>query len=281
MTEPVRLAPLETSRLDEAARLSGAVGWPHRREDWALNLSLGGGVAALEGNALVGAAIASFFGAAHATINLVIVDKRLRGSGLGKRLTQAALEACAGREVRLVATRDGLPLYEKLGFEILGPIAQHQASARVEVPACGVAWAQAQDFDAILDLDRRATGMDRAALLDRLARDGRLALARRSGATVGYGAVRDFGRGAVVGPVAARDEAAARDLIAFLLASRPGGFLRVDTPEAGALSPWLERLGLPQVGGGLAMRRPAPGGGLAPTGAPEIRTYALASQALG
>lgn len=277
--EPVRLAPLDASRLDEALALSRAVGWPHRREDWALNLSLGKGLAALRGDEIVGSALATFYGGAHATVNMVIVDERLRGTGLGGRLTRAALELAEGRETRLVATKAGLPLYEKLGFATIGPISQHQAFVTRAAPPRDAEWTDARDLPAISDIDRAATGMDRSALIARLAESGRLAVTRRAGAVTGYGAIRDFGRGAVVGPVAADGADAARALIELLLSSRPGAFLRLDTPQAQGLSPWLEALGLPQVGGGLAMRRPAPGAPLAR--ADSFKTYALASQALG
>ena len=279
MTDPVRLADFEARHLDAAVLLSRAVGWPHRREDWALNLSLGRGVVALDGDEVVGAAVASFFGASHAAINLVIVDARRRGTGLGWRLTQRALDYCDGRETRLVATRDGLALYEKLGFAVTGRIAQHQAVAHVASEGSAVVWADATDLPALVDLDRRATGMDRAALIERLAQIGRLALLRRDGDVVGFGSLRDFGRGVVVGPVAARCEATARMLIAFLLAQRPGEFLRVDVAAPDTFSPWLVTLGLPRTGSGYAMTR----AGATPASARDasIRTYALASQALG
>ena len=276
--DPARLADFETRHFDGALRLSRAVGWPHRREDWALNLSLGRGVVALDGEEVVGAAVATFFGATHATLNLVIVDERRRGTGLGRRLTARALDYCEGRETRLVATRDGLPLYEKLGFAVTGRIAQHQAAAHVAPGPGDAEWARAEDLPMLADIDRRATGMDRAALIERLPQIGRLAVVRRKGAVLGFGAARDFGRGAVVGPVASRCEDTARALIAFLLAARSGDFLRVDATHPETFSPWLAALGLPQTGGGYAMTRP---GGASPPRDETFRAYALASQALG
>ena len=85
-----------------------------------------------------------------------------------------------------------------------------------------------------------------------------------------------FGRGEVAGPVVARDAADARRLLAFLFASRPGAFLRVDIPEASGLGDWLAAQGLAPVGGGIAMIR-----GGAPAAAPEFQSFALAAQALG
>ena len=78
------------------------------------------------------------------------------------------------------------------------------------------------------------------------------------------------------GPVVARDATDARRLLAFLFASRPGAFLRVDIPEASGLGDWLAAQGLAQVGGGIAMIR-----GGAPTAALEFQSFALAAQALG
>jgi hypothetical protein len=51
--------------------------------------------------------------------------------------------------------------------------------------------------------------------------------------------MRPIGRSEVAGRVVARDAAAARRLLAFLFAGRPGAFFRVDTPKASGLGDWL------------------------------------------
>ncbi|ACL57862.1 GNAT family N-acetyltransferase [Methylobacterium nodulans] len=278
-TGGIELRGFAPEHLDGAVALSRAAGWPHRREDWTLVLSLSVGTVLLDRSRVVGTAMTTPLGREAATINMVIVDEAMRGHGLGRRLMDAALAAADGRACRLIATEAGLPLYERLGFRATGRIVQHQgpavpgAAARAE----GVAWSEAPPVADLAALDREACGMDRAALIGRLAAEGRIAVLRRDGAIRGFAALRAFGRGEVIGPVVAGNPEEARALLAFVMAARRGAFLRVDTPEEAGLAPWLAAQGLVAVGGGIAMQR----GGAHPQPAGNARTFALASQALG
>ncbi|CUA87587.1 Acetyltransferase (GNAT) domain [Chelatococcus sambhunathii] len=281
--DTIDLAIFDESHLDGAHVLSREANWPHRREDWAMVLSLSRGFVALEDGAVVGTAMMTPFGDTAATINMVIVAAAMRGCGLGRRLMDRALAAAGPLECRLIATAEGLPLYEKLGFRATHEIRQHQGVpdgiAAVAMPQSGrVAWAGAGDLAAIAALDRLALGMDRGPLLHLLAEAGRMAVLRAAdGQVAGYGVLRPFGRGEVIGPVIAGSEEEAQALIAFLMAARPGAFLRVDTPALTHLSPWLAACGLEEVGGGIAMcTGPARPGPSAP-----CKPFALASQALG
>lgn len=280
---PIAFQDFAEPHLDGAHRLSVEARWPHRREDWALVMDLSQGVAALDGERVVGTAFVTPFGPA-ATINMVIVAEAMRGRGLGRALMERVLAAAGPRDARLTATADGLPLYEKLGFRATGMIHQHQGVPSVPPPVPGsVAWAETPDLDTLAALDRIASGMERRPLLDRLARLGRFAVLTDAGAVTGFAALRAFGRGEVIGPVVAPDPQAAMALIDFVIANRPGAFLRVDTPDPAALSAFLESRGLARAGDGIPMVRggDAPAAtGAAPAG-PAAKTYALASQALG
>lgn len=292
-THTTTLELIALGHLDGACRLSRQAGWPHRPEDWRFALAISEGCVALDGAEVVGTALMTPFGS-DATLNMVIVDAAQRGRGVGRALMNAAMDLAGARHLRLIATDEGLPLYEKLGFRAVGEIVQYQGLAApftptaaagdgVPGPAGGV-----QDREAIAALDRVAYGADRATLIDELARHGHLVGLRRAGRIDGYACRRDFGRGEVIGPVIARDEADARALIASLLAGRAGQFVRVDVPVESGLGPWLAAQGLAPVGGGIAMRRPfarAVPGSLAPDirmDAPLVPTcFALASQAYG
>ena len=98
----------------------------------------------------------------------------------------------------------------------------------------------------------------------------------RHGRITGYGCVRKWGRGVVVGPIVAEDAADAQALIAASAASHAGSFVRIDVPDAAGLSPWLETIGLPRVNQVVSMvlgdlPQPASGSGL----------FALSNQSLG
>lgn len=277
--DTIDLVAFDESHLDGAVLLSREAGWPHRRDDWAMALSLSQGFVALQGETVIGTILMTPIGDAAATINMVIVSEAARGRGLGRRLMDAALKAAGSRECRLVATADGLPLYEKLGFEATHDIRQHQGivSSEMPAPAPGVVVADADDLIAIAGLDRLALGLDRRPLLQLLAQLGTMAVLRKDGQIVGYAALRRFGRGEVIGPVIAETEEDARALISFFIAARPGAFLRVDTPVALDLSSWLTEQDLAEVGGGIGMCRNR----TAPQAAGPVKPFALASQALG
>jgi predicted N-acetyltransferase YhbS len=208
---------------------------------------------------------------------MVIVDDALRGRGLGRRLMDAALMLAGDRPLRLIATDEGLPLYRKLGFVDCGEIRQHQGPVKAVAAPGNVGLAADDDLVAIKTLDRDAFGADRSALIGKLAAKGQLAVFRRDGTVEGFAAIRPFGRGEVVGPAVAADAHDAKALVTFFAATRTGAFLRVDTPNDGGLVPWLTEIGLIEVGGGIAMRKPAGAG--EENARPGI--FALASQAFG
>jgi GNAT superfamily N-acetyltransferase len=264
--------------LEGAFLLSQQAGWPHRVGDWRMALALSRGFVALadQGSRVIGTALVTPYQNDAATINMVIVEAASRGRGLGRKFMEAALALAGHRAVRLVATENGLALYQKLGFHKTGAIAQHQGRARsVSVPA-GIRPALAADIPAIAELDRVAYGADRTRLVSHLAEIGRFAVLDRGDGLAGFSALRPFGRGEVIGPVVAGDTEEAKALIAHFLALRTGAFVRLDTDVTTHLGSWLAAQGLDHVDGGIAMRR-----AVVASPAPPVTTFALANQALG
>ncbi|MBB2834182.1 UNVERIFIED_ORG: putative N-acetyltransferase YhbS [Rhizobium esperanzae] len=276
-TRQIEIAAFRPNHLDAAVALSRQAGWPHRTEDWQMALALSEGMVAIEDDRVVGTVLVTRYKQDCATINMVIVDETMRGRGLGRRLMDAALQIAGDRPLRLVATRAGLPLYQKLGFHETGTVLQHQGLAR-EIPApAGTETATADDLPAIMALDRLAFGADRKDMLSYLAKVGECAVIRRDGGVSGFACLRAFGRGEVIGPVVAANIEDARKLIEHHVARRPERFLRVDTTAAAGLSPWLAEHGLAEVDGAIAMKNPSVGH----AAAAAVTTFALASQALG
>lgn len=272
------LIRLDRSHLAAAHALSAGEKWPHRIEEWAFLLDLGPGFGIWTGDRLVGTSVLTPYGADAATCNMIIVDPSMRGHGLGRRLMSAVLDAAGPRECRLTATEDGRPLYEKLGFVGTGQIRQLQGIAQPLPAPEGISPATPADLPQIAALDRQATGMDRGALLARLLAEGPILTLRSAAGLRGFVACRPFGRGHLMGPLAAQDDATANLLLRAAIVAHAGRFLRVDLTDAGARHVALvQAAGLSPVGGGLAMTRP----GATPTPAPAgAITYTLASQAL-
>ncbi|MBX5156610.1 MULTISPECIES: GNAT family N-acetyltransferase [unclassified Rhizobium] len=275
-TSQIDFAAFGTEHLGAALNLSRQAGWPHRPEDWQMALALSEGVVAIENDRVVGTVLMTPYKQECATINMVIVDEAMRGRGLGRRLMDAAIELAGKRPLRLVATADGLPLYEKLGFRQTGRILQHQGIAAELAAPMATSAAAIADSPAITELDRQAFGADRADLIAYLAKVGEFAVVRRSGGVTGFAVIRTFGRGEVIGPVVAGNLEDAKALVAHFIARRPGVFLRVDTTAAAGLSDWLVEQGFAHVGGGIAMMKPS-----IPDADSVATIFALANQALG
>ncbi|AHG48321.1 GNAT family acetyltransferase (plasmid) [Rhizobium leguminosarum bv. trifolii CB782] len=275
-TSQIDFAAFGTEHLGAAVQLSRQAGWPHRVQDWEMALALSKGVVAIENDRVVGTVLVTPYKQDCATINMVIVDETMRGRGLGRKLMHAAIELAGERPLRLVATAEGLPLYEKLGFRQTGRILQHQGIAAEVATPMTTSAATMTDFSAVTELDRQAFGADRADLIAYLAKVGELAVVRRDGGVAGFAVLRTFGRGEVIGPVVAGNLEDAKALVAHFIALRPGAFLRIDTTAASGLSDWVAEQGFAHVGGGIAMMKPS-----FPGAEPVATIFALANQALG
>ncbi|MCA1490397.1 GNAT family N-acetyltransferase [Ensifer sp. NBAIM29] len=276
-TRQIDLITFSPEHLDAAVGLSRQAGWPHRPEDWQMVLALSEGIVALEDDRIVGTVLVTSYKEDCATINMVIVDEAMRGRGLGRRLMDAALRIAGNRPLRLVATAEGLPLYEKVGFRETGRVLQQQGVVGEMAAPAGVEPANASDVAAIADLDRGAFGADRGDLIASIEAVGEFAVIRRDGRVCGFAALRPFGRGEVIGPVVAADLNDAKALIAHFIARRPGRFLRIDTIADTGLGPWLAEQGLTHVGDAIAMRTSVSERAADAT----ATTFALANQAFG
>lgn len=265
----VEIVAFTPAHLEAAQALSTAVGWAHRVEDWALNLSVSRGVIGLADGQVVATALCSLHGPV-ATLNMIIVDDSMRGRGLGRKVMEAAMAQAEDREMRLVATPEGTPLYRKLGFVESGGIIQMGGTARAATPECDVQVGPA-DPQRLAEMDFAASGMERGALLARIAETGETLTAEG-----GFAMLRQFGRGHVLGPVVARDAATARALIAAASCRMAGQPLRIDVYEDLGLVRFIEGLGLAIAGTGTPMVR-----GVKARATSEYRTHALVSQALG
>lgn len=277
----VDLRRMTVDDLAAAHELSSEQKWPHRIEDWDMLLGLGFGYVATRDGEVIGTAMAWLYGADAATLGMVIVSPRAQGMGIGRRLMDAVLSDLGDRTVLLNATDEGAPLYRKLGFEPVGPVFQHQGAAfsvpmAELIPDERVRPLGAKDMGTLRDLAKRATGMDRDALLDALVPGAQGVVLTRSNEPVGFALFRRFGRGYVVGPTIAPDTGGAKALISHWLGSNAGIFCRLDVPEESGLGGWLDELGLPCVGRVMRMAR-----GPLPKADNSVTTFSLTTQALG
>lgn len=231
-----RITPIDPSMRDKIHELTVSVFWPHRPHDLDLFLQLGRGYIALDeiGRPL-GSAMYFPAGDDFAMCGIMVTTPRLQSQGAGRRLLRRIMRDCAGRDLRMSATRAGARLYHDAGFEPVSTIFQHQGKARpihAPAPVPGVTLRELSpgDADAIRTLDRHAYGADRREVVDALLALSDGLVAERDGQVCAYALRRPFGKGVVIGPLVAENEAMAMQLAAPLIQRSEGVFTRLDLP---------------------------------------------------
>lgn len=276
---PLELMQFEPRHVPGALKLSQEMAWPYRREDWEFALAVGQGLVLERAGEVIGTAMWWNYGQAYATAGMIIVTASAQGGGNGSRLFDGLLAATDGRNLLLNSTEEGLTLYQRRGFTAWGSVVQYRGPLTVAVTPNArddIRAATVSDLAAIQAFDERATGMPRSAMVAALADVGSVLVIDSGGRVAGYAIARRFGRGYVVGPVAAESAQDARLLILAQLSTLHGQFVRIDVYAEQGLGDWLESLGLERVGSVTAMvkgRRPVSDG--------TARMYALANQSFG
>jgi ribosomal protein S18 acetylase RimI-like enzyme len=235
-----RLGPLY-EQAGFGARLAGVVGFSRARLD-------GEVVVAEDGGELVGVAAGALFGGTGGTrgtgwVGGVAVVPAHRRVGLGGALTEAIVEFLEGRGVATVllhATALGRPVYERLGFVpetayvTLGGPTLAQASTGAMVRA-----GRAADLEAVLALDRTATGEDRRRLLTSLWPTGGL-VGAVDGQALGFHLASPWRPG---GATIAVDSGTGLALLEAVRVA-PGDEVAISVPAANAAAVgWLESAG--------------------------------------
>jgi GNAT superfamily N-acetyltransferase len=229
-----RLGPLY-EQAGFGARLAGVVGFARARLD-------GEVVVAEAGGELVGVAAGAVFGGTGWVGGVAVVPGHRR-VGLGGALTEAIVEFVEGRGVATVllhATALGRPVYERLGFvpetayvTLSGPTLA-RASTGTMVRA-----GRAADLEAVLTLDRKATGEDRRRLLTALWPTGGL-VAAVDGRALGYHLASPWRPG---GATVAADPGAGLALLDAVRVA-PGDEVAISVPAANAAAVgWLASAG--------------------------------------
>jgi GNAT superfamily N-acetyltransferase len=291
MQNHLRLDSFELSLSDIASidvnmlhALSLGVSWPHRPEDWDMLRHAGEGFAATDGIGRVfGTAMWFSHGTDFATVGMVITSHRLQAQGNGRWLMDRVLDRCGDRNLILNATRAAYQLYISLGFVPEATVYQCQGEVATKLPSLKPIDGELRtiseaDFDILAALDARAFGADRTRLLHILAHDSSAYGIWRDGALVAYAFRRRFGRGQVIGPIAASNNDDAMQLVSAHLAEVPGQFARVDTRhKEGAFMAFLQESGLRVFDTVTTMSRGRPFL-KAKSGEPSI--FGLATQAL-
>jgi len=192
-------------------------------------------IVADEDGELVGTGVGTVNGSVGWVGTIYVVPER-RGRGIGRALTEAVvsdLEAAGCRTLVLVATRAGMPVYERLGFRLQTHYVTLEAGG-VPGPEHAIRSFAPDDLPAMAALDEAATGEDRRHLLAALAApDTCRVVEEPAGRVAGFVLRAPWGGGATI----ARDQTTAlRILAGRRAAADPARLVRAGLPaenEAG------------------------------------------------
>jgi GNAT superfamily N-acetyltransferase len=217
-------------------RLKEFAGWNQTQEDWHrfLEANSDGCFVAEWYGQVAGTVATIIYSNVLAWIGMVLVDPKFRGEGIGTALLARALDALSARQipcVKLDATPEGRPIYERQGFQaeyaIERCVLQRQGNVNTVVAAHSRTETAepggTNDIESILAMDREIFGADRGTLLRSVASAAPefVIAAQRSSSLEGYALGRKGSRADHLGPWVASNASAARELLeAFLDRSR-------------------------------------------------------------
>jgi len=251
VTEDLRFDRLTPGDLDSALRLSTQAGWNQLPADWQrlLDFTPEGCLGGRLGDRLVATATVASYGNDAHWLGMVIVDESCRGRGYGSAILAEALQVARARgsdRVGLDATDLGRPVYLKQGLVDHSPIDRWGGRLHRPPEAPALEVLGHATLDAVLALDRTASGADRAPLLVHLAMErdvvGWVATDGRGAA--GYAILRPGRECAHLGPVVAPEAAHFQSLLeaaAFVLEDTP---VLVDVPRTPENAATLSGMGL-------------------------------------
>ncbi|WP_276730162.1 GNAT family N-acetyltransferase [Bacillus sp. (in: firmicutes)] len=172
-----------------------------------------------------------------ASIGLVIVDKDYKRLGLGRRMVHTCIsQTTENTAIRLCATKEGLPLYEKAGFHMAGSVRKyschsfHQIEKQEGLDA-KLSPFKEQDFQELAAADLEAFGGERSNLLQQLISTSEECVIARNneGHLIGYGLSIRTPANLKFGPIIAPSSDAAAQIINRLAAGKQGP-MRIDIP---------------------------------------------------
>ncbi|SFY38117.1 GNAT family N-acetyltransferase [Streptomyces atratus] len=248
-TAELPLRRLTQDDLVACADLCEDRGWPRDEHRWGLLLSAGTGYGVDDpgGKGLMASCVVTSYGPQLAAIGMLLVAERYARQGVARHLMNRVIAESGDTPLSLYATAAGQPLYEQLGFSVVGRSQRVTGFLRPtdDGSAVTVRPATAEDLHAMVRLDSDVFGTDRTHVLARLpAYADHIRVAQNEGQLIGYAAAWPSDGAHVVGPLIAHDTATAQALVASLAEAtdRP---LRADIDARHTeLLGWFEESGL-------------------------------------
>ncbi len=226
-------------------RLKDLAGWNQTAHDWErfLESNPDGCFVAVAGGRVIGTSTSIVYEERLAWVGMVLVDPEFRRLGIGLRLLDTALESLDARRVptvKLDATPEGRPIYEKRGFVAEFGIERWRLERDPAQPARGNDSIH-NDLAAILRLDGDVFGADRSRLLVSLHHAApEFTLVRSTaGELTAYSLGRHGSRADHLGPWVATEKLGAKEILDEFLRRSASTSIFVDLVKA---HPFAEKL---------------------------------------
>ncbi|SHM66093.1 Acetyltransferase (GNAT) domain-containing protein [Bacillus sp. bc15] len=235
----IRVERLRKEQIGDIVALSSYIGRDYNREeiDTVFNSGIVYGVWN-ERKELIASAAIILYGEALASIGMVIVHPNYKGRGIGKVITNSCMSSVSAQTpIMLIATDEGKPLYEKLGFRVVSYVSKYICNSYNVNDYCVgnedyMVKYEECDLEKIIKIDENAFGTNRKVFLKkRIMQSEQCNVVKDKEQNVlGYGLSIQTPENKIIGPVVAKNNAMAMRIV-HDLARGHNGKLRMDVPE--------------------------------------------------
>ncbi|MFC8057872.1 GNAT family N-acetyltransferase [Bacillus cereus] len=235
----IRVERLKEEQIGDIVALSSYIGWDYNREE--IETIFDSGIvygAWNERESLIASAAIILYGEKLASIGMVIVHPDYKGRGIGKAITNSCIKSVSVQTpIMLIATDEGKPLYEKLGFRVVSYVSKYICNSYNVNDYCVgnedyMMNYEECDLEEIIKLDECAFGTNREEFLTKrmMQSEQCIVVKDKEQNVLGYGLSIQTPENKIIGPVVARDDAMAMRIVHYLARGHHGK-LRMDVPE--------------------------------------------------
>ncbi|MCU5461897.1 MULTISPECIES: GNAT family N-acetyltransferase [Bacillus cereus group] len=235
----IRVERLKEEQIGDIVALSSYIGWDYNREE--IETIFDSGIvygAWNERENLIASAAIILYGEKLASIGMVIVHPDYKGRGIGKAITNLCIKSVSVQTpIMLIATDEGKPLYEKLGFRVVSYVSKYICNSYNVNDYCVgnedyMMNYEECDLEEIIKLDECAFGTNREEFLTKrmMQSEQCIVVKDKEQNVLGYGLSIQTPENKIIGPVVARDDAMAMRIVHYLARGHHGK-LRMDVPE--------------------------------------------------
>ena len=228
---------LSIEHLPGLLALNDALDWTFTAGDVETMFAGGRVFGHFDGSSLISSAAVFEIGTHSASIGAVMVHPGFRRRGLAKRLMRHVhhLDGFAHRKFRLVATEEGVPLYNALGYQVVTCLSKMVRAEKWITPPAAPAVLRplrTKDLGAVIALDAEAVGGERPELIAARYRQAfsHVVAEDPAGRIIGFAIGADQRGQLLCGPVVTGDPVLALGML-HRLGSRHQGTIRIDVPD--------------------------------------------------